>query len=71
MSQQYPSNWKVCATCAYWAGRRESDYFGQRVTVSSPMDKGKCAGPVRCGYKGQDKQADSHCGEYQKWLVLK
>ena len=70
MSQQYPSSWKQCATCAFWTGQRECDYFGQRVTVSSPMDKGKCAIP-RGGWKGNDRQANSCCSDWQKWPVLK
>jgi hypothetical protein len=70
MAQQYPGNWKQCATCAFWTGNRECDYFGQRVTVASGMEKGKCAIP-KGGWKNQQKQANSQCGDWQKWPVLK
>lgn len=70
MSQQYPSTWKQCATCTYWLGKRECDCFGQRVTVSSPMEKGKCAIP-RGSFKGADRQANGSCVDFEKWPVLK
>lgn len=70
MSQQYPGTWKQCATCAFWMGQRDCDRFGQRVTVSSPMDKGRCA-CQHCGWRNMEKQANSQCQSWQKWPVLK
>ena len=70
MAQQYPGTWKQCATCAYWTGSRECDYFGQRVTVASAMDKGKCAIP-RGGWRGQQRQACAQCQDWLKWPVLR
>lgn len=70
MSQQYPSSWKQCATCAFWCGARECDTFGQRVTVASSGAQGKCAIPSG-GWKGCQKQASASCSDYQKWPVLK
>lgn len=70
MSQQYPHGFTVCATCAYWAGEREPDTFGQRVTVESSMARGKCM----CrgsGWTHTEKQACAHCSSYEKWPVLK
>ena len=70
MSQQYPANWKHCATCAYWTGNRESNIFGEYSKVDSPMAKGKCM----CrgsGWTNQDRQASSSCQSFQKWTVLK
>lgn len=70
MSQQYPYSWKQCATCAYWTGARETDRFGQRVYVDSPMQKGKCM----CrgsGWTNMEKQANSSCTSFEKWSVLK
>lgn len=69
MDQQYPGNWNVCATCAYWAGKRESDTFGNRVTVDGPHENGKCCIPCG-GWKGQNKQANSTCTDWKKWPVL-
>ena len=31
--------------CAFWSGNREYDRFGQRVTVPSAVEKGKCSIP--------------------------
>ena len=70
MAQSYPSSWKYCATCAYWGGARESDYFGKNVKVESSMAKGKCLCRAS-GWRNQDKQASSSCNRYEKWPVLK
>ena len=70
MAQQYPSSWKQCATCAFWTGKRECDRWGQRVTVASGMEKGKCAIPVG-GWRGQQRQACAQCKDWQQWPVLK
>lgn len=67
---QYPSSWKNCATCAYWAGARESDYFGQNVQVGSTSESGKCAIP-NGPWKGSSKRASHSCDKWQKWPVLK
>ena len=70
MSQQYPGTWKQCATCAYWLGERQTDYFAQRVTVASSTAKGKC-GNLNGPWKRVDKQASSNCNCWQKWPILK
>lgn len=70
MSQQYPGTWKQCATCAYWCGTRETDYWCQRVTVESSGAKGKCMAPSG-GWRRQDRQACATCSTWQKWPVLK
>ena len=70
MAQQYPSTWKYCATCAYWLGAREKDYFGQRVTVESPGAKGECGIP-KGPWKRHQRQACASCNCWEKWPVLK
>ncbi len=70
MAQQYQGSSKYCATCAFWTGNRECDRFGQRVTVASPMDKGKCMAP-KGGWRNQQRQANTQCTNWQKWAVLK
>ena len=70
MAQQHLNSMKQCATCAFWSGNRECDRFGQRVTVPSAMEKGKCSIPTG-GWKGQQKQANFRCTAWQKWSVLK
>ena len=70
MSMQYPNTWKHCATCAFWTGAREVDYWGQRVTVDSCSTKGKCCIP-RGGWKGMERTAGGICSDWQKWPVLK
>lgn len=70
MSQQYPSSWKQCATCAYWTGKRETDTFGQRVYVDSAMTKGKCL-CQKSGWAHCEKQANASCTHFDKWSPLK
>lgn len=70
MSQQYPSSWKNCATCAYWVGTRETDYFGNYAKVESYSTKGKCMchkGP----WRNIEKTANMSCNAFEKWAVLK
>ena len=70
--QQYPSNWKQCATCEYWAGSREpADLWGNRVEVESPMSRGGCMSRDS-GWFHSDlgKQASSSCQSWEKWKIL-
>ena len=66
---QIPSNWKQCATCAFWMGPRTSDNFGSAVYLDI-SSCGMCAIPSG-GWKGAQKPANTVCGDYQKWPVLK
>ena len=70
MSQQYPASWKQCATCVYWMGARETNVFGERVTVESAMAKGACM-CRNSGWFKQQRQACSSCVKFEKWPVLK
>lgn len=70
MSQQYPANWKHCATCSFWTGSRETNVFGEYSKVDSSMAKGKCM-CQNSGWKNQEKQAGFSCQSFQKWSVLK
>jgi hypothetical protein len=70
MAKEYSKSTKYCAVCNYWGGSRQVDTFGQRVTVLSSEDKGKCllqGGP----WKGQEKRATSTCNKWQAWVALK
>ena len=33
MAKCYSNFMKVCATCAYWTGNRQTDYFGTIIMV--------------------------------------
>ena len=70
MSQNYNTNWKICATCAYWMGRRDCDHFNQHAIVSSSNESGTCkipSGP----WRNSSKAANASCPSYLKWPVLK
>lgn len=67
---QYPSSWKHCATCAYWTGSRQTDYFCNRVDVSDTFSKGKCMCRGNIWFN-TDKIANASCSDYKKWDVLK
>lgn len=70
MPQQYQSSWKQCATCAFWCGARDPGTWGDRVTVASGEEQGKCAIPSG-GWKGQNRKACYVCPDWQKWSCLK
>ena len=68
---QFTINMKICATCAYWSGTRETDYFGkQYVQVENATQKGKCINP-NVGWRGQQRDANVFCTSWEKWPVIK
>ncbi|MBE6957671.1 MAG: hypothetical protein E7447_00770 [Ruminococcaceae bacterium] len=70
MAQEYPCNWKNCATCAFWIANRDCDHFGQRAIVPSSSERGRCAIPSG-GWRGSQRQANNTCSSWQKWPVLR
>lgn len=69
MSQKYRKVFKLCATCEYWAGSRETDIFRLDAIVDSISSKGKCV--LEGAYKGLDKSANATCAKWQAWGVMK
>ncbi len=70
MSMRFPADYRHCATCAFWCGVRETNYFGEWADVESSMAKGKCMGQFS-GYTGRDTPANYWCSKYEKWPALK
>ena len=70
MAQKYPGSWNNCATCAFWAGQREADYFGQWVTVESSSAKGRCMCRTS-GWGSIERSAPNSCRSYEKWAPLR
>ncbi len=70
MSATYPNSWKRCATCAFWAGPRETDYWGSWAKVESATAQYKCIIP-RGGFKNHPMSPTSTCSDWQKWPPLK
>ena len=68
MSTEYPSSWDCCATCAFWIGHREIDYFCQYVKVDSPTATGKCK--CRDSWWNCDRQVRQSCSFFKKWQIL-
>ncbi len=57
-------NFKACATCSLWCGRRMPD--ATRSTISfSRGEKGECSGG---GFNRLQTTALTSCGKYQQWL---
>lgn len=67
----YSNFFKNCATCAYWCGSRETDYFGSQVKIQDDNAKGKCMAPFGQGWRGQDRTASMACNGFKKWEVLR
>lgn len=66
MAKSYPSNWKNCATCGYWVGPRDTNYFGQTVTIEGV---GRCM-CRKSGWMNRERDPSLSCQHYQKWCVL-
>ena len=62
---------KLCATCEYWIGPREPNYYGNMVVIENQSAKGRCwclNGP----YPRADRLNNiTACSRYQKWAVLR
>ena len=62
---------KLCATCEYWVGQRQPNFYGTSVMLSEQGVKGKCwclTGP----YARADRYSNfTTCQCYKKWSVLK
>lgn len=57
-------NFKACATCALWGGRRTPD--GTHSTISfSRVEKGECIGG---GFNHLPTSAMTSCNKYRQWL---
>ena len=65
--EKFPSNWQRCATCVWWTGHREVDYFGNYVSVES-RDKGRCM--CRQGWYRQEREGSAQCSAHEKWKAL-
>ena len=70
MAQKYPATREHCATCAYWTGHRETDYFGNWVDVDDSFAKGKCMCRGNIWFN-TDKIANASCSAFEKWDALK
>lgn len=57
-------NFKACATCALWCGRRTPD--ASRSTISFFRgEKGECIGG---GFNHLQTNAMTSCNKYRQWL---
>ena len=66
-----PGTQRLCATCEYWIGTREPNYFGDRVILDNQSSKGKCwylNGPFPRSDRPSNMCA---CSCYEKWKVLR
>ena len=68
MGQKWSSTQKVCATCEYWAGKREVDPPVYRY-VRDFSKSGKCL--LKGGPRWNcDQPHGANCSKYRKWAVL-
>jgi hypothetical protein len=66
MAQSYPASWKNCATCGYYVGPRDTNYFTNTVKI-----EGECKCMCRnSGYMDRERPPSSSCSHYVKWIVL-
>jgi hypothetical protein len=67
MENRLPSSFKVCATCALWAGSRSTDAFGS-YSIYEDSQTGKCCGG---GFNQGQMNPMASCSKWQKWQALK
>lgn len=67
MVNRLTSSFKVCATCALWAGSRGTDGCNT-LSVFEQNQKGKCCGG---GFNQAQMSPMSSCGKWQKWQAIK
>lgn len=65
--EKIPSNFKYCATCVWWTGPREVDYFGQYVSFDK-NDEGRCM--CRNGWYRVERDGKGTCSAHEKWKAL-
>ena len=57
-------NFKACATCSLWCGRRTPDAVRSTIAFSRG-EKGECAGG---GFTRIQTTALTSCNRYQQWI---
>lgn len=70
MSYQMGGAQRLCATCEYWIGRREPNYFGNMVVLDSQSERGKCFCLNGPHVRAERLSNSSVCSRYEKWKVL-
>ncbi len=70
MSYQMGGHSQLCATCEFWIGVREPNFYGNAVVLESQSVRGKCfclSGP----HSRADRLSNSStCSCYKKWLII-
>ena len=62
---------KLCATCEYWVGPRQPDFYGSHVVLPDQCVKGKCM-CLNAPWARSDRFSNTTtCNNYKKWGVLK
>lgn len=62
---------QLCATCEYWAGPRQLDFYGGHVVLPDQSVNGKCV-CMNSPYNRSDRFSNTTtCGSYKKWGVLR
>lgn len=62
---------RLCATCEYWTGPRQADYFGNAVILPAQSISGNCwclSGPHARATRLSNYTA---CTYYEHWALLK
>ncbi len=66
-SNSLPKSFKVCATCALWAGRRSANPTRSLASFDT-TEKGECLGG---GFNRLIMSPMATCREWQAWAVLR
>lgn len=71
MSYQMGGCQKLCATCGFWVGPREPNYFANMVVLDNQSIKGKCFCLNGPHARAERLSNSGACSRYEKWQILK
>ena len=61
-----PKNFKQCATCALWAGKRTPEFGG--YSKFDTNEKGKCCGGA---FNNLSMSAQATCNKWELWPAIR
>ena len=64
-------NQSLCATCEFWVGPRQPDYFGSAVILPEQSIYGQCFCLESSMARAQRLSNTCACRHYKKWSLIK
>ena len=71
MEYQMGSTMKLCATCEYWIGTRQPNFYATHVVLPTQSVEGKCFCMGGPHFRANRLSNSTTCFKYEKWKMLK